>query len=62
MKTPRGCCLCAQAPLEIVGLDLEGPKAAKCWSRSWTTGVCYTDAYTLDGFDSDGLFPSVLGH
>ena len=26
------------------------------------TGICHTDAYTLDGFDSEGLFPSVLGH
>jgi len=26
------------------------------------TGVCHTDAYTLDGFDSEGKFPVVLGH
>jgi S-(hydroxymethyl)glutathione dehydrogenase/alcohol dehydrogenase len=26
------------------------------------TGLCQTDAYTLDGLDSEGLFPSVLGH
>ena len=26
------------------------------------TGVCHTDAYTLDGFDSEGVFPVVLGH
>jgi S-(hydroxymethyl)glutathione dehydrogenase/alcohol dehydrogenase len=26
------------------------------------TGVCHTDAYTLDGLDSEGLFPSILGH
>src|SRR3546814_10927413 len=26
------------------------------------TGICHTDAYTLDGLDSEGLFPSVLGH
>ncbi len=26
------------------------------------TGICHTDAYTLDGFDSEGIFPSVLGH
>jgi S-(hydroxymethyl)glutathione dehydrogenase/alcohol dehydrogenase len=24
--------------------------------------VCHTDAYTLDGLDSEGLFPSILGH
>ena len=26
------------------------------------TGICHTDAYTLDGFDSEGIFPSALGH
>jgi S-(hydroxymethyl)glutathione dehydrogenase/alcohol dehydrogenase len=26
------------------------------------TGVCHTDAYTLSGLDSEGLFPSILGH
>lgn len=26
------------------------------------TGVCHTDAYTLDGLDPEGIFPVVLGH
>jgi len=26
------------------------------------TGICHTDAYTLSGADSEGLFPSILGH
>src|SRR3546814_2448605 len=26
------------------------------------TVICHTDAYTLDGFDSEGIFPSILGH
>lgn len=26
------------------------------------TGVCHTDAYTLEGHDPEGLFPCVLGH
>ena len=26
------------------------------------TGVCHTDAYTLEGHDSEGMFPCVLGH
>ena len=30
--------------------------------RSMATGICHTDAYTLDGLDSEGIFPSVLGH
>ncbi len=26
------------------------------------TGICHPDAYTLEDFDSEGIFPSVLGH
>lgn len=26
------------------------------------TGVCHTDAYTLDGLDPEGIFPVILGH
>ena len=26
------------------------------------TGVCHTDAYTLEGHDPEGLFPCILGH
>lgn len=26
------------------------------------TGVCHTDAYTLGGNDSEGVFPCILGH
>jgi hypothetical protein len=26
------------------------------------TGVCHTDAYTLDGLDPEGIFPVILGN
>ncbi len=52
----------AKKPLEIVELDLEGPKAGEVLVEIMATGICHTDAYTLDGFDSEGIFPSVLGH
>ncbi len=26
------------------------------------SGVCHTDAYTLEGCDPEGAFPCVLGH
>ena len=26
------------------------------------TGVCHTDAHTLEGNDTEGLFPCILGH
>src|SRR5690349_4320094 len=62
MKTRAAVAFAAKQPLEIVELDLEGPKAGEVLVEIKATGICHTDAYTLDGFDSEGLFPSVLGH
>ena len=33
-----------------------------CLFQVTASGVCHTDAYTLDGFDSEGKFPVILGH
>ncbi|MAT36351.1 MAG: S-(hydroxymethyl)glutathione dehydrogenase/class III alcohol dehydrogenase [Ponticaulis sp.] len=62
MKTRAAVAFEAKKPLEIVELDLEGPKAGEVLIEIMATGICHTDAYTLDGLDSEGLFPSVLGH
>jgi S-(hydroxymethyl)glutathione dehydrogenase / alcohol dehydrogenase len=62
MKTRAAVALAAKRPLEVVELDLEGPKAGEVLVEIKATGVCHTDAYTLDGLDSEGLFPSILGH
>jgi S-(hydroxymethyl)glutathione dehydrogenase/alcohol dehydrogenase len=62
MKTRAAVAFEAKKPLEIVELDLEGPKAGEALVEIMATGICHTDAYTLDGFDSEGLFPSILGH
>ncbi|MCM8731058.1 S-(hydroxymethyl)glutathione dehydrogenase/class III alcohol dehydrogenase [Hephaestia sp. GCM10023244] len=62
MKTRAAVAFEAKQPLEIVELDLEGPKAGEVLIEIMATGICHTDAYTLDGLDSEGLFPSVLGH
>jgi S-(hydroxymethyl)glutathione dehydrogenase/alcohol dehydrogenase len=62
MKTRAAVAFEAKKPLEIVELDLEGPKAGEVLVEIMATGICHTDAYTLDGFDSEGLFPSILGH
>src|SRR6202046_190364 len=62
MKTRAAVALEAKKPLEIVELDLEGPKAGEVLVEIMATGICHTDAYTLDGLDSEGLFPSILGH
>ncbi|MGQ5700573.1 S-(hydroxymethyl)glutathione dehydrogenase/class III alcohol dehydrogenase [Sandaracinobacteroides sp. A072] len=62
MKTRAAVAFEAKRPLEIVEVDLEGPKAGEVLVEIKATGVCHTDAYTLDGLDSEGVFPSILGH
>jgi S-(hydroxymethyl)glutathione dehydrogenase/alcohol dehydrogenase len=62
MKTRAAVAFAPKQPLEIVELDLEGPKAGEVLVEIKATGICHTDAYTLDGLDSEGLFPSILGH
>jgi S-(hydroxymethyl)glutathione dehydrogenase/alcohol dehydrogenase len=52
----------AGKPLEIMDVDLEGPRAGEVLVEIMATGVCHTDWYTLSGKDSEGLFPSILGH
>ena len=62
MKTRAAVAFEAKKPLEIVEVDLEGPKAFEVLIEIKATGICHTDAYTLDGLDSEGIFPSILGH
>jgi S-(hydroxymethyl)glutathione dehydrogenase/alcohol dehydrogenase len=62
LKTRAAVAFEAKKPLEIVELDLEGPKAGEVLIEIKATGICHTDAYTLSGLDSEGLFPSILGH
>jgi S-(hydroxymethyl)glutathione dehydrogenase/alcohol dehydrogenase len=62
MKTKAAVAFAAKQPLEILELDLEGPKTGEVLVEIKATGVCHTDAYTLDGLDSEGIFPSILGH
>jgi S-(hydroxymethyl)glutathione dehydrogenase / alcohol dehydrogenase len=62
MKTRAAVAFEAKKPLEIVELDLEGPRPGEVLVEIMATGICHTDAYTMDGLDSEGIFPSVLGH
>ncbi len=52
----------ANQPLTIETVHLEGPKAGEVLIEVMATGICHTDAYTLSGMDSEGLFPAILGH
>ncbi|XP_066305207.1 alcohol dehydrogenase class-3-like [Branchiostoma lanceolatum] len=52
----------AKKPLVIETIEVAPPRAHEVRIKVLATGVCHTDAYTLDGFDSEGKFPVVLGH
>lgn len=62
MKSRAAVALEAGKPLELVEIDVEGPKAGEVLVKMVATSVCHTDAYTLSGADPEGNFPAVLGH
>jgi len=62
MKTRAAVAFEASKPLEIVEVDLEGPKAGEVMVEIKATGICHTDEFTLSGADPEGLFPAILGH
>ena len=62
MKTRAAIAYAAGKPLEIVTVDLEGPKAGEVLIELKATGVCHTDEFTRSGADPEGLFPVIFGH
>jgi S-(hydroxymethyl)glutathione dehydrogenase/alcohol dehydrogenase len=62
MKSRAAVAFEAAKPLEIVEVDVEGPKEGEVLVRMVATGVCHTDAFTLSGADPEGIFPSIFGH
>src|SRR5207344_939778 len=49
-------------PLQVIDVDLDGPKAGEVLVEVKATGICHTDEFTLSGADPEGLFPAILGH
>lgn len=62
MKSRAAIAFQAGAPLEIVEIDVESPKAGEVLVEIKATGICHTDAFTLSGDDPEGAFPAILGH
>lgn len=62
MKTRAAVAWGPNQPLTIEEVDLQGPQAGEVMIKLTATGVCHTDAYTLSGEDSEGVFPCILGH
>lgn len=52
----------AKKPLSLVEIEVDPPKAGEVRIKLHATGVCHTDAYTLNGCDPEGKFPVILGH
>ena len=62
MKTQAAIAYQAGKPLEIVTLDLEGPRTGEVLVELKATGVCHTDEFTRSGADPEGIFPCIFGH
>ena len=62
MKTRAAVAWGPNQPLTIEEVDLQDPQAGEVMVKLTATGVCHTDAYTLSGEDSEGVFPCILGH
>ena len=62
MKTKAAVAFESKKPLEVVDIDLEGPKEGEVLVEIKATGICHTDEFTLSGADPEGIFPAVLGH
>ena len=62
MKTRAAVALEAGKPLEVMEVNLKGPKEGEVLIEIKATGICHTDEFTLSGADPEGLFPAILGH
>src|SRR5210317_2245404 len=62
MRTRAAVALQAGKPLEVMEVNLEGPKEGEVLVEIKATGICHTDEFTLSGADPEGMFPAILGH
>ncbi|UWQ18230.1 S-(hydroxymethyl)glutathione dehydrogenase/class III alcohol dehydrogenase [Jannaschia sp. M317] len=62
MRTKAAVAIAAGKPLEVMEVNLDGPRAGEVLVEMKATGICHTDEFTLSGADPEGLFPAILGH
>ena len=62
MITRAAVAFAAGEPLQVIDVNLEGPKAGEVLVEIKATGLCHTDEFTRSGDDPEGLFPAILGH
>ena len=62
MITRAAVALAAGQPLQVMDVNLEGPKFGEVLIEIKATGICHTDEFTRSGDDPEGAFPAILGH
>ena len=62
MKTKAAIAYAAGKPLEVMTVDLDGPRDGEVLVEIKASGVCHTDEFTRSGADPEGLFPVIFGH
>ncbi len=62
MRTRAAVAVAPGKPLEVMEVNLEGPKAGEVLVEIKATGLCHTDEFTRSGDDPEGIFPAILGH
>ena len=62
MRTRAAVAVEAGKPLEIMDVNLEGPRAGEVLVEIKATGLCHTGEFTRSGDDPEGIFPAILGH
>ena len=62
MRTRAAVAMEAGKPLEVMDVELEGPRAGEVLVEIKATGLCHTDEFTRSGGDPEGIFPAILGH
>ena len=62
MRTRAAVALEAGKPLEVMDVNLDGPREGEVLVEIMATGLCHTDWFTLSGADPEGAFPAILGH
>jgi S-(hydroxymethyl)glutathione dehydrogenase / alcohol dehydrogenase len=62
MKTKAAIAYAAGKPLEVVTVDLDGPKIGEVLIEIRASGVRHTDEFTRSVADPEGLFPVISGH
>ena len=59
MRTRAAVAVAAGQPLEVMEVNLDGPKAGEVLVEIKATGICHTDEFTLSGADPEGMFPAI---